>query len=292
MKKIIGVLGTIIIIGTPVTSLISCQQVVKHYVPDQNTDMEADVTHFLSQFTLQAFTGEGDYWIKHDNDKTIFTTFTKDKEAHTLAPLINYDFNNSAVVSTFELPKQNILFKTYLAAIPTKLPTLDQLYRDFEIFPLIKNTTAYTYTKGETTMQEVIIDGEHLTTTMYYLTINLNSNVFWNYEINKDLSDYLINYIQTHPTFTFVQNITKEAIIKKWLANVYSNSDNFKISNITIIKNIVDLHNYLMDKINFQFNDLDTSQIGKQGKFQFNVSDQKNNYQWQLNNLKYEITKE
>lgn len=289
MKKIISVLGTITMIVTPVTTIISCQQEVKHYVPTRNTDIEADVSQFLSQFTLQAFNDEGDYWVKHNNDDLIFTTFNKDKEAHTLAPIINYDFNNSEIVSAFELPKQNVLFKTYLVTMPSKLPAPEQLYRDFQLFPLIRDTTAYSYTTGKTTMQETTIEGEHLTTTIYYLTINLNSNVFWNYEINKDLSSYLINYIQTNPSFIFSQNMTDEAIMTRWLTNVYTDSNNFKISNIKTIKNISDLVVYLTDKINFQFNNLDTKQIGNQGEFNFNVSDQKNNYRWQLNKLKYEI---
>ncbi|UNF62414.1 lipoprotein [Spiroplasma poulsonii] len=289
MKKIIGILGTITMIVTPVTTVISCNQQERHYVPTRNTDMEADISQFLSQFTLQAFNDEGDYWVKHDNDDLIFTTFNKEKEAHTLAPIINYDFNNSEAVSAFELPKQNILFKTYLVAMPSKLPPLEQLYRDFQLFSLIRNTTAYSYTKGETTMQEITIDGEHLTTKIYYLTINLNSNVFWNYEINKDLLSYLINYIQTNPSFIFSQNMTDEAIITRWLTAVYTDSNNFKISNIKTIKNISALTAYLTDKLNFQFNNLDTKQIGKQGEFNFNVSDQKNNYRWQLNQLKYEI---
>ncbi|MBH8622562.1 hypothetical protein TS70_01190 [Spiroplasma sp. hyd1] len=276
-------------IVTPVTTVISCNQQERHYVPTRNTDMEADISQFLSQFTLQAFNDEGDYWVKHDNDDLIFTTFNKEKEAHTLAPIINYDFNNSEAVSAFELPKQNILFKTYLVAMPSKLPPLEQLYRDFQLFSLIRNTTAYSYTKGETTMQEITIDGEHLTTKIYYLTINLNSNVFWNYEINKDLLSYLINYIQTNPSFIFSQNMTDEAIITRWLTAVYTDSNNFKISNIKTIKNISALTAYLTDKLNFQFNNLDTKQIGKQGEFNFNVSDQKNNYRWQLNQLKYEI---
>ncbi|MBW3059110.1 hypothetical protein D6D54_08850 [Spiroplasma poulsonii] len=289
MKKIIGILGTITMIVTPVTTVISCNQQERHYVPTRNTDMEADISQFLSQFTLQAFNDEGDYWVKHDNDDLIFTTFNKEKEAHTLAPIINYDFNNSEAVSAFELPKQNILFKTYLVAMPSKLPPPEQLYRDFQLFSLIRNTTAYSYTKGETTMQEITIDGEHLTTKIYYLTINLNSNVFWNYEINKDLLSYLINYIQTNPSFIFSQNMTDEAIITRWLTAVYTDSNNFKISNIKTIKNISALTAYLTDKLNFQFNNLDTKQIGKQGEFNFNVSDQKNNYRWQLNQLKYEI---
>lgn len=193
MKKIIGILGTITMIVTPVTTVISCNQQERHYIPTRNTDMEADISQFLSQFTLQAFNDESDYWVKHDNDDLIFTTFNKEKEAHTLAPIINYGFNNSEAVSAFELPKQNILFKTYLVAMPSKLAPPEQLYCDFQLFSLIRNTTAYSYTKGETTMQEITIDGEHLTTKIYYLTINLNSNVFWNYEINKDLLSYLFN---------------------------------------------------------------------------------------------------
>ncbi|WP_253301510.1 lipoprotein [Spiroplasma endosymbiont of Phyllotreta cruciferae] len=47
MKKIISVLGTITMIATPVTTIISCQQEVKHYVPTRNTDMEADVSQFF-----------------------------------------------------------------------------------------------------------------------------------------------------------------------------------------------------------------------------------------------------
>ncbi|WHQ37417.1 hypothetical protein [Spiroplasma sp. SV19] len=289
MKKIISLLGTITIIMGPTMAIISCHQEVWHYVPYRNTDMEADVSHFLSQFTLQAFNDEGDYWVKHGNDDSIFTTFNKNKEAHTLAPIINYDFNNSGTVAAFELPKQNILFKTYLAVVPSKLPPPEQLYRDFQLFPLIRDTTAYSYTKSETTMSEITIDGKHLATKIYYLTINLNSNVFWNYEINKDLSSYLINYIQTHPSFIFTQNMSNEAIITKWLTDVYTDSNNFKISNIKIIKNIPDLVTYLTDKINFQFNNLDTKQIGNEGEFDFNVSDQKNNYPWQLQKLKYQI---
>lgn len=275
MKKIIGLLGTITMIVTPVTKVISCNQQEIHYVPTRNIDMEADISKFLSYFTLQAFNDEGDYWVKHDNDVLIFITFNKEKEAHTLAPIINYDFINSEAVSAFELPKQNILFKTYLVAMPLKLPAPEQVYRDFQLFSLIRDTTEYSYTKGETTMQEITIDGEHLTTKMYYLTINLNSNFFWNYEINKDLSSYLINYIQTNPSFIFSQNMTNEAIITRWLTDVYTNPNNFRISNIKTIKNISDLTAYLADKIKFQFSNLDTKQIGKQGEFNFNVSDQK-----------------
>lgn len=72
--------------------------------------------------------------------------------------------------------------------------------------------------------------------------------------------------------------MTDEAIITRWLTAVYNDSNNFKISNIKTIKNISALTAYLTDKLNFQFNNLDTKQIGKQGEFNFNVSDQKNNY--------------
>lgn len=289
MKKILSLLGTIIMFITPSLLTISCTYPKQYYIPSQDSTLQPAVSKFLANFMLQPINDEGEYLVKHQDDDTIFTTFTKEREAHTLWPIINYNFNNPSNVPAFELPTANVLFKTYIAVMPTYLPTPDQLYRDFILFSLIHDTTEYTYTTGQTTMEEYTLDGNHFLTTIYYLTINLNSNVFWSYELNKDLQEYLINYIQNHPTFTFKQNMTTEEIIKLWLTNVYSDSNNFKISNIKTIENIDKLYSYLKNKIAFHFDQLDTSKVNQSGKFNFKVTDQNGNYIWELNELKYQI---
>ncbi|WP_277938459.1 aldo/keto reductase [Spiroplasma citri] len=67
---------------------------------------------------------------------------------------------------------------------------------------------------ANTELDDFMLDDEDMTALFVF---NLNSNVFWSYELNKDLQEYLINYIQNHPTFTFKQNMTTEEIIKLWL---------------------------------------------------------------------------
>ncbi|ALA97329.1 hypothetical protein SKUN_00426 [Spiroplasma kunkelii CR2-3x] len=49
--------------------------------------------------------------------------FSKERESHILWPIINYNFNNFSNVPAFELPTTNVLFKTYIASMPTHLPT-------------------------------------------------------------------------------------------------------------------------------------------------------------------------
>ncbi|WP_197735395.1 aldo/keto reductase [Spiroplasma citri] len=137
---------------------------------------------------------------------------------------------------------------------------------------------------ANTELGDFMLDDEDMTALFVF---NLNSNVFWSYELNKDLQEYLINYIQNHPTFTFKQNMTTEEIIKLWLTNVYSDSNNFKISNIKTIENIDKLYFYLKNKIAFHFDQLDTSKANQSGKFNFKVTDQNGNYIWELNELKY-----
>ncbi|AXF96745.1 lipoprotein [Spiroplasma phoeniceum] len=289
MKKLLSFFGTIIMFTTPSILTISCIYPEHYYIPTQDATLQPVVGKFLTHFMLQPINDEDEYWVKHQDDNTIFTMFSKEREAHTLWPIINYNFNNPSNVPAFELPTTNVLFKTYIASMPTHLPTANQLYRDFILFPLIPNTTEYTYTTGQTTMEEYTLDGSHFPTTIYYLTINLNSNVFWSYELNKDLQEYLINYIQNHPRFIFKQNMTTAEIVKLWLTNVYSDSNNFKISNIKTIENIDELYCYLKNKITFHFDQLDTSKVNQNGKFNFKVTDQNSNYMWEINELKYQI---
>ncbi|WP_236607984.1 hypothetical protein [Spiroplasma chrysopicola] len=267
MRKIILFLITCSFAILPVSLTISCQTAVKHYFPQQDQRLEPEITNFLSNnYLLEVVDydeGLYNFTLKQGTDNKVtpdFTSFSLKHEAHTRKPIITFDINNETKVNNFELSNNQVILKLYLAITPKLLPLPPSLYKDVEIFSYIGKTTTSTYTTGQTTLSVFDLNGEEEKWDLSFISLNLDSRVFWNYEINNDLKNFLIAEIQNNPAFEFKTAAREEDIIKDWLTGVYNASFTFNLVNITKITNINDLYQYLTAlPFTFAFENLDTS---------------------------------
>ena len=262
MKKILAVITAILVAATPSYYLVSCQRGEQTYLPIENNSLTLDINQFLAGYHLEEIS-EGDYLAHHTTgDDSIFSMFNGTNEFHTLSPTINLQYDNSSKVDSFDI-NSNVLFKIYLAPTKDKLPSLQTIANFMQLFPMLKNSTNYTYSSGQVELQQINLSGQPSNITLYYTTINLNSDDFWNWEINKDLNNYFVNILETQKYLKIKQNSSNDDVLKTWLADVYNNSGALEpvhLSNIKAIKNIDDFFQYLIcGKLTLTFSNLFTS---------------------------------
>ncbi|WP_236608038.1 hypothetical protein [Spiroplasma syrphidicola] len=291
MRKIIVFLISCSFAILPISLTISCQTVVKHYQPQQDQRLEPEITNFLSDNYLLEVVDQDEglynFALKDEADKKTtpdFTSFSLKHEAHTRKPIITFDTNNTEKVNNFELSNSQVVLKLYLAITPTLLPSPSSLYKDVEIFPFIGQTTTSTYTTGQTTLSVFDLNGEEAKWDLSFMSVNLDSRVFWNYEVNNDLRNFLIAEIQNKPAFEFKTETREEEIIKEWLTGVYNASFTFNLVNISKINNIDDLYQYLIAlPFTFTFENLNTSQPQPKKTFTLIVrSEGPEVYEWKI----------
>ncbi|AHF58099.1 lipoprotein [Spiroplasma eriocheiris] len=262
MKKILAVITAISLVATPSFYLVSCHPGTQSFLPSEDNSLTPDINQFLTGYHLTEI-AEGDYLAHHTTgDDSIFSMFNGTNEFHTLSPTINFQYDNSSKVDSFDI-NSNVLFKIYLAPTKDKLPSLQSIASFMQLFPMLKNSTNYTYSSGQVTIPQINLAGETSTITLYYTTINLNSDDFWNWEINKDLNNYFVNILETQKYLKIKQNSTNDDVLKTWLSDVYNNPGALEpvhLSNIKTIKNIDDFFQYLVrGKLTLTFSNLFTS---------------------------------